>query len=530
MYEGRQHTSGSSQADAAFQTLRSAHMGRLQTRSTSSGLPRNLTSSHSGGETAAQYRAATSSLRAARLRLSADDMRHRPAHPELLEQTAQFGAAVRALEYAETFRGSATLNLSRLALSATAHSERDSSERGRSSSSLPQQTTPGEDIDIPTPPHEDHRRGEGSPGSTSESCSDGCFEFQDTECTDNECYNCKTDACSPGAYTENFEWDLGYGDTGGCVDYSHLMVRAWCLLSENLDLIADAWRAYRSADDPRLDILLNLIGGEGYFDLLGPLDDWLEQWLDPDVFGFDVTMKVNLSCAYLNGLTAKQRGLNSVTIGKGYLDDLSKYWDEAGNYCRGFKEKWRQCISCDLAATLLHEITHMAFIGWLDGWDPTRDINRTSYKIENYFRYYLMKRYCVLGWGPCNFTNYGYDGDSTYKNLLGSSEDSLADNRRGSYTIQNESTMDYRLGTSWKDNFVCNTKPHQGSSGGSGGSSGSGIGGSLNLPPLSNTNVFKPVDQLVEVEDKISNPLDIRESEYDEWSGDELNHDKGELI
>jgi hypothetical protein len=286
--------------------------------------------------------------------------------------------------------------------------------------------------------------------ASSSSGGDGWWDYSEgtdvpEDNTPDTWYDCETPLCHPdnvgvcekgGTEDEEclFEWlDLtpfpswlnrgirnkGWGvysvEKGGCEKYEHLIKLAWCVLLSNKDIIINAME-YAGAGNMLLDgeesteALLDCIEGNcpwnslySYLTEIPSSNSWfLEELLD-QIFQI---YRLRLACIDI-GSVATQPDLQSptVVIGTDYLDKLLGHFEDTKNYCADQAVKTQACVVCDLAATILHEMIHVIGLGWNDddATETTEGVRAVAYVVENYFRYHVMKEYCVLGWGPCVF-------------------------------------------------------------------------------------------------------------------------------
>ncbi len=187
-----------------------------------------------------------------------------------------------------------------------------------------------------------------------------------------------------------------------CDDYKWLINAAWTVLLENLDLIEDAAAVYeRSA-----------------------MGDLSNQVLGREFFVFYWEDRTTIECYAITGAAKYSSDDNTLTLQLDpYLKKLKSLLGVANAAAGSDKRKGRACVAADLAATILHELVHAADFAHGD----SKDEGFSSYEIENYFRYYVMKRLCVLGWGCCN---WGSGSVSNYDALVGD-----ADRNSDSYYI-----------------------------------------------------------------------------------------------
>ncbi len=160
--------------------------------------------------------------------------------------------------------------------------------------------------------------------------------------------------------------------------------RAWQVLLDNQDLFVEAADRYIGLDleDEIHDVLL-------------AMGDYSS---DP----------IHVECSDLGGFTAMyghngeyERGQfgRHLQLDVAYLSQLDYLWWQASLASGRVKRKGQVCPVIDLAATVAHELVHA--LGYASG--DTAGLGFSSYEIENYLRYHLSRRYCVLGWGCCNW-------------------------------------------------------------------------------------------------------------------------------
>lgn len=197
-----------------------------------------------------------------------------------------------------------------------------------------------------------------------------------------EC-SCDTDTVAIDSDVRDQEY-FTLDSSCGSMD-EEIIFAAWSLLVDNLDLVAEAAAEY---DPSRMASLQSEVLGREFF----------------IIYYNDL---ITVKCQEISGVADYRRSEERMRLDDDYLMRIRFLWDSADAEGGRTQRKGQACAAADLASTILHELVHA------DGYgrDPA-DRGHSTYLIENYFRYYLMRRLCVLGWGCCNWatsTRGNYD-------------------------------------------------------------------------------------------------------------------------
>ncbi len=169
-----------------------------------------------------------------------------------------------------------------------------------------------------------------------------------------------------------------------CDEYQDLVKAAWQLLIDNQDVCRDAAEQYLTFRTDFDDVI------QGYTYVLG-------------LFFARVPVSVNctalLTDANPTGHFSDQSVGTRIDVDTDYLDQLKTLWDAARTEAGRGRQKGQMCAALDLAATFLHELSHI--LGYAFGDSSCGGYQ--SYLVENYFRYHAMRNNCVIGWGCCNW-------------------------------------------------------------------------------------------------------------------------------
>jgi hypothetical protein len=216
------------------------------------------------------------------------------------------------------------------------------------------------------------------------------FNQDEEEGPDTEC-SCDTETVSINSDVRDGEFFTLHSSCGSMDE--EIILAAWSLLVQNLDLVAEAASEY----EPGMRATLQS-------EVLGREFLWV-YWED----------LISVQCAELSAVADYNPSRERLRLDADYLMEIGFRWDQATAAGGTAQQKGQACAAADLASTILHELVHA------DGYgaDPA-DAGESTFLIENYFRYHLMKRLCVLGWGCCNWqtsTRGNFDilvGDSRF--------------------------------------------------------------------------------------------------------------------
>jgi len=229
-------------------------------------------------------------------------------------------------------------------------------------------------------------------GTTEQACRDVGLHTVSGDCGE---LNVDFDFCGS---TPNVDVSLvanRYSANDECDDYRMIIRRAWAMIYENLDI------------------------AEAAIDHLGYSSSFYSKFVS--LVSDD---EVEILCEDRDTTAHAYSIRNEIGIDNEYLETmLGHFQDNQGQV------KKQACVVADLASTIAHEMFHLVGLGasmWDDTIDGLGDILGAafwelfgsgtcsesyyggecydSYIFENYFRYYLMRRYKVLGFWKCNWS------------------------------------------------------------------------------------------------------------------------------
>jgi len=188
--------------------------------------------------------------------------------------------------------------------------------------------------------------------------------------------HCETESCysaASAASTINIETS--------CASYANLIVLAHCMVVENLDIAYDAYMHYGYGTANFKDFLYRAVGYT-------------------IVFGAAIPWRYDISCEW-NGCNDNPAATDNPHLQRKIILNADFVKTLYINYrlLSSSDVKARHCLLSAYAVVLFHEISHGAInIRGYDNEEPALN------ELQNYFQYYLLKRYCILGFSTSSPT------------------------------------------------------------------------------------------------------------------------------